>query len=121
MIWLLFANSYTLFAFSIGLEGSWLVCCGVGGTCHNPLRSFCHPVSTVGCDVVCSIINCTAMGVNIVMLLALANSFVLRKELEAFKVGMMSTIFAGCPLLCHCPFCSVAAAVCPSGIWNIFV
>ena len=45
----------------------------------------------------------------------------LMKELEAFKVGIMSTIFAGHPLLCHCPFCSVATAIYPSGIWNIFV
>ena len=33
----------------------------------------------------------------------------------------MSTIFAGCHRSCCISFCSVAATVCTSGVWNIFV
>ena len=49
----------------------------------------------------------------------MGNFFVLRREWKAFKVGMMSTIFASCHRLCCSFFCSVDAALCPvvSGIF----
>ena len=42
-------------------------------------------------------------------------------EWEAFNVGMMSTNLAVTDCACCISFCSVDAAVCPSGVWNIFV